>query len=64
VECPRTRRYYQLTKEGAERARLALAEISARHERRRSSLSTARLRWGYRCEKPPADPAAADRQPS
>ncbi len=32
------RRYYQLTKDGAEQARLALAEISGRHEKRRSSL--------------------------
>jgi PadR family transcriptional regulator, regulatory protein PadR len=32
------RRYYQLTKDGAEQARLALAEISARAEQRRSSL--------------------------
>jgi PadR family transcriptional regulator, regulatory protein PadR len=34
------RRYYQLTKDGAEQARLALAEISSRREKRRSSLST------------------------
>jgi PadR family transcriptional regulator, regulatory protein PadR len=33
------RRYYQLTKDGAEQARVALAEISARGERRRSSLA-------------------------
>ena len=35
------RRYYQLTKDGAEQAHLALAEISARREKRRSSLSAA-----------------------
>jgi DNA-binding PadR family transcriptional regulator len=35
------RRYYQLTKDGAEQARVALAEISARGERRRSSLAGA-----------------------
>ena len=35
------RRYYQLTKDGAEQARLALAEISARREKRRSSLGAA-----------------------
>jgi DNA-binding PadR family transcriptional regulator len=35
------RRYYLLTKDGAEQARLALAEISARQEKRRSSLSIA-----------------------
>ena len=35
------RRYYQLTKDGAEQARMALAEISARREKRRSSLSAA-----------------------
>ena len=35
------RRYYQLTKDGAEQARLALAEISFRREKRRSSLSSA-----------------------
>jgi DNA-binding PadR family transcriptional regulator len=35
------RRYYQLTKDGAEQARLALAEISGRREKRRSSLSAA-----------------------
>ena len=35
------RRYYQLTKDGAEQARLALAEISARRKKRRSSLSAA-----------------------
>ena len=35
------RRYYQLTKDGAEQARLALAEISARQEKRRSSLGGA-----------------------
>src|ERR1017187_9682168 len=34
------RRYYQLTKDGAEQARLALAEISSRREKRRLSLST------------------------
>ena len=34
------RRYYQLTKDGAEQARLALAEISCRREKRRSSLSS------------------------
>jgi PadR family transcriptional regulator, regulatory protein PadR len=34
------RRYYQLTTDGAEQARQALAEISARHEKRRSSLTT------------------------
>jgi PadR family transcriptional regulator, regulatory protein PadR len=33
------RRYYQLTKDGAEQARVALAEISARHAKRRSSLT-------------------------
>jgi PadR family transcriptional regulator len=32
------RRYYQLTKEGAEQARLALAEISRARDRRRASL--------------------------
>ena len=35
------RRYYQLTQDGAEQARLALAEISLRREKRRSSLSSA-----------------------
>ena len=35
------RRYYQLTKNGAEQARLALAEISFRHEKRRATLSSA-----------------------
>ena len=35
------RRYYQLTKDGAEQARLALAEISAKHAKRRSSLTAA-----------------------
>jgi DNA-binding PadR family transcriptional regulator len=33
------RRYYQLTQDGAEQARLALAEISGRRAKRRSSLS-------------------------
>jgi DNA-binding PadR family transcriptional regulator len=33
------RRYYQLSKEGAEQARLALAEISGRREKQRLSLS-------------------------
>jgi len=33
------RRYYQLTTDGAEQARLALAEISRTREKRRSSLS-------------------------
>src|SRR5260370_27065884 len=36
------RRYYQLTKDGAEQARLALAEISGRREKRRSSLTAVR----------------------
>jgi len=35
------RRYYQLTKDGAEQARLALAEISFRREERRSSPALA-----------------------
>lgn len=35
------RRYYQLTEDGAEQARLALAEISFRREKRRSSLNSA-----------------------
>jgi DNA-binding PadR family transcriptional regulator len=34
------RRYYQLTKDGAEQARLALAEISFRREKRRSGLGS------------------------
>ena len=34
------RRYYQLTKNGAEQARLALAEISFRREKRRSGMSS------------------------
>jgi DNA-binding PadR family transcriptional regulator len=38
------RRYYQLTKDGAEQARLALAEISFRREKRRSSLSSTQSR--------------------
>ena len=33
------RRYYRLTKDGAGQARLALAEISSRREKRRSSLT-------------------------
>ncbi|MGH3169044.1 MAG: PadR family transcriptional regulator [Trebonia sp.] len=33
------RRYYQLTKDGAEQARMALAEISSRREKRLASLS-------------------------
>ena len=36
------RRYYQLTKDGAEQARLALAEISFRREKRRASLPSGR----------------------
>jgi PadR family transcriptional regulator len=36
------RRYYQLTKDGAEQARLALAEISGRHEKRRATLGSVR----------------------
>jgi len=35
------RRYYQLTQDGAEQARLALAEIAATRERRRATLSAA-----------------------
>lgn len=35
------RRYHQLAKDGAEQARLALAEISCTHEKRRPSLSSA-----------------------
>jgi PadR family transcriptional regulator PadR len=38
------RRYYHLTKDGAEQARLALAEISRRHEKRRSGLSSSQPR--------------------
>src|SRR6185437_16779792 len=34
------RRYYQLTKDGAEQARMALAEISFRREKRRSGLGS------------------------
>lgn len=33
------RRYYQLTRDGAEQARVALAEISSRREKRLASLS-------------------------
>jgi len=35
------RRYYQLTRDGAEQARLALAEISRTREKRRASVSGA-----------------------
>jgi PadR family transcriptional regulator PadR len=35
------RRYYQLTRDGAEQARVALAEISGRREKRRSTLGSA-----------------------
>ena len=35
------RRYYQLTKEGAEQARFALAEISRIRDKRRATLSAA-----------------------
>jgi DNA-binding PadR family transcriptional regulator len=35
------RRYYQLTKDGAEQARIALAEISLVREKRRAGLSAA-----------------------
>jgi DNA-binding PadR family transcriptional regulator len=35
------RRYYQLTRDGTEQARVALAAISLRHEKRRSSLGAA-----------------------
>jgi PadR family transcriptional regulator PadR len=35
------RRYYQLTQDGAEQARIALAEIAATRERRRATLSAA-----------------------
>ncbi len=36
------RRYYQLTRDGAEQARLALAEISRTRDKRRASLSPVR----------------------
>lgn len=35
------RRYYQLTRDGAEQARIALAEISRIREKRRATLSAA-----------------------
>jgi PadR family transcriptional regulator PadR len=38
------RRYYQLTRDGAEQARLALAEISHIREKRRATLSAAQPR--------------------
>jgi FAD/FMN-containing dehydrogenase len=65
------RRYYQLTKDGAEQARLALAEIFGRREKRRLSLSAVQRtdvserQWTSRsgCSTPPTSKRRSGRQP-